>query len=115
MEHRLHQRVPVRIAAEIVFKGVRTDNLYTRDISGAGVFIETEASALPLLSLVQVRLNDVANGVQVNPMDMLVVHKSDTGVGLMSIRQETAITAIVNIPRAHLPVRAHHARYAHRR
>ena len=115
MEHRLHQRVRIRIAVEITFKGVRTDNLYTRDISSAGVFIETEASSLPLLSLVQVTFDDIANGVQVKPMAMLVVHKSATGVGLMSIKEETAITAIANVPRAHLSTRVHQPRYAHRR
>lgn len=113
MEHRLHNRARIRIGAEITFRGVRIDNLYTRDISTAGVFVELDASSLPLLSLVQVALNDVNNGVQIAPMDMLVIHKSDTGVGLMAVREETGINEIKRAHNVNIPSRVHQSRYAY--
>lgn len=83
MERRWNMRSPIRLDVALVYDGLGIVRCRTRDLSLAGLFLETGAITLPHHAAFDVMLDDGAAPRKMFRLPALVVRVTREGVGAM--------------------------------
>lgn len=82
-ERRLHKRKPIQ--ATVILRHPALGEMKTRaiDMSDGGLFVDTGYQlGPPVGAVVQVMINRLSGPLSEHPIDMQVVHRRDSGLGL---------------------------------
>ena len=84
IEHRWSERKPIAMEVCIHHPSAGEVTATTRDISLEGMFVETNATELPINTEVEVSFATLGeNGREQHRVSAYVVHRNEAGVGLM--------------------------------
>ncbi len=90
MEHRRSTRHDFELAVGIYHRGAWIGTCRTKDISTGGMFLKTRPGSLKKHSLIEVAFDQPGRvGVKRYRLSSLVIHGTDTGIGVMFRNQNT--------------------------